>query len=85
MNKKQAIQIIKSGKFFSALFLKKDGSIRKIQARSGVKKYLKPNAKPQSYSPSELGYICVWDMQIQNYRLINTQTIIQVNGRDING
>ena len=81
MNKKQAIQIIKSGLFFSAEFIKKDGSLRKINARSGVKKHLRPNANPRTYNPGELGYANVWDRQIKDYRLVNLQTLIKVNNK----
>jgi hypothetical protein len=83
MNKKQAIEIIKSGLFFSAEFIKKDGSVRTINARSGVKKHLKPNAKEPSYDPNELGYKKVWDRQIKDYRLINLQTLTKVNNKTI--
>lgn len=80
---KNAIAIIKSKKFFSAEFIKKDGTIRYIYGRAGVKKYLKPNAKPQVYNPGERGYITIWDMGKKEYRLINTQTLIKINGKEI--
>ncbi len=80
---KDAIAIIKSKKFFSAEFIKKDGSVRFIYGRSGVKKHLKPNAKPQVYKPSDMGYLTIWDMGKKEYRLINTQTIIKINGMEI--
>ncbi len=80
---KDAIAIIKSKKFFSAEFIKKDGSVRYIYGRSGVKKYLKPNAKPQVYKPAEMGYLTIWDMQKKEYRLINSQTIIKINGMEV--
>jgi len=83
MNKKQAIEIIKSGLFFSAEFIKKDGSVRTIRARSGVKKYLKPNAKPRTYNPTELGYITIFDLDKEDYRLINLQTLTKVNRKEI--
>jgi hypothetical protein len=83
MNKKQAIEIIKSNKFFSAEFLKKDGTIRYITARAGVKKGLKPDARPKSYDPSELGYATVWDLKEKNYRLINLQTLTKVNQQKV--
>jgi len=79
MNKKQSIQIIKSGRFFSCEFTKKDGSVRRMHGRSGVTKGLKENAKPRAYDPQELGYLCVWDMSKKNYRLINLQTLTKVN------
>jgi hypothetical protein len=80
---KDAIRIIKSKRFFSAVFTKKDGSSRYIYGRYGVKKHLKPNAGPQAYNPSERGYITVWDMQVKQYRLINTQTITVINNQPI--
>jgi hypothetical protein len=83
MNKKQAIAIIKSSRFFSAEFTKKDGTVRYIRGRAGVKKYLKPNAKPQVYKPSEMGYLTIWDMVKKEYRLINSQTLIKVNNQVI--
>jgi len=83
MNTKQAIEIIKSKRFFSAEFIKKDGSVRYIRGRYGVKKYLKPNAKPQVYNPSERGYLTIWDMAKKEYRLLNTQTIVKLNGKGI--
>jgi len=83
MNKKQAIAIIKSSRFFSAEFIKKDGTVRYIRGRAGVTKYLKPNAKPQAYKPSEMGYLTIWDMVKKEYRLINSQTLIKVNNQVI--
>ena len=80
---KDAIEIIKSKRFFSAVFTKKDGTTRYIYGRYGVKKYLKPDAKPQAYKPAERGYITVWDMQVKQYRLINTQTLISINHQSI--
>ena len=83
MNKKQAIAIIKSGKFFSCSFTKKDGSVRYLLGRSGVKKYLRPNAKPRSYNPLELGYLSVYDLQAKDYRLVNLQTITMLNNKKV--
>lgn len=83
MNKKEAIAIIKSSRFFSAEFIKKDGTIRYIRGRSGVKKYLKPNAKAQAYKPSDMGYLTIWDMAKKEYRLINSQTITKINGKEV--
>lgn len=80
MNTKQAIEIIKSKRFFSAEFIKKDGSVRYITGQYGVMKHLKPNAKPQAYKPSERGYLTIWDLQKKEYRLLNTQTIVKLNG-----
>jgi hypothetical protein len=83
MNTKQAIEIIKSKRFFSAEFIKKDGSTRQITGQYGVKKHLKPNAKPQVYKPAERGYLTIWDLRKKEYRLLNTQTIVTLNGKGI--
>lgn len=80
MNTKEAITVIKSKRFFSAEFIKKDGTTRYIRGLFGVKKHLKPNAKPQAYKPAERGYLTIWDMAKKEYRLLNTQTIVKLNG-----
>lgn len=80
---KDAISIIKTKRIFSAEFIKKDGSVRQIHGIFGVKKHLKPNAKPQAYKPSERGYLTIWDLVKKEYRLLNTQTIVKINGREI--
>ena len=83
MNTKQAIAIIKTKRFFSAEFIKKDGSTRYITGQYGVMKHLKPNAKPQAYKPAERGYLTIWDLKKREYRLLNTQTITKLNGISI--
>ena len=66
------------GRFFSATFIKKDGSVRHMTCRTGVAKYVKGN-KP-SYSYDHL--VRVWDSQVQDYRFINIDTLIglRMNG-----
>ena len=83
MNRKKAIEIIRSGKFFSVVFTKKDGEIRKLNGRSGVKKHLRPNAKSQSWEPTDLGYLPVFDVQKNGYRLIDSRTIISINNTKV--
>ena len=61
------------GKFFTVTFIKKDGTERTMNARLQVKKYLKGGEL--KYSPSEMGYIPVYDMQSKGYRMVNTNTI----------
>ena len=45
-----------------------------------MSKYLKPDAKPQAYKPADRGYLTIWDMAKKEYRLLNTQTIVKLNG-----
>lgn len=64
-----------NNKIFTAEFIKKDGTHRLMNARLGVKKGLKENAKPKPYEPSKYNLIGVYDMQINKYRMINLNTL----------
>jgi hypothetical protein len=61
------------GKFFTVTFIKKDGSERVMNARLGVKKYLKGGTL--AYDPAEFNYITVYDMGAKGYRMVNANTI----------
>lgn len=73
------------GNFFRACFVKKDGTIREITARFGVKKYLKGGEL--TYVPEERGYIVVFDVDKKEYRTINMDKLIYLryNGKEIIG
>jgi hypothetical protein len=73
------------GNFFRACFLKKDGTIREMTARFGVKKYLKGGEL--TYNPEERGYIVVFDVEKQAYRTINMDKLIflRYNGKEVVG
>ena len=75
INKEQAKQLIKDtkGKFFTVTFIKKDGSERVMNARLGVKIYLKGGELP--YNPDEKGLIPVYDVKTGGYRMVNVNTI----------
>lgn len=64
------------GKIFSAKFVKKDGTIRQIRARLGVKKYLAGGEL--SYNPSEKNYLIVFDLDKKAYRTINFNTLLEI-------
>lgn len=61
------------GKFFTVTFIKKDGSERVMNARLGVKKYLRGGEL--KFNPAEMGLIPVYDMGAKGYRMVNTNTI----------
>lgn len=63
-----------NGRIFSVTFVKKDGSIRKMTARLGVKKDLK--GVGLKFDPTERSLVVVFDMNKRAYRMINLQTII---------
>ena len=66
------------GKIFSCEFIKKDGSLRKMVARIGVKKNLKGGKNGVSEKNS---LITVYDMIAGGYRMINLATVqaVRVN------
>ena len=65
------------GKIFSCVFIKKDGSIRTMNCRLGVKKYIKGTGKPISNTSNS--YVTVFDLAIDSYRVINVDTITNIS------
>lgn len=73
------------GNFFRACFLKKDGTIREMTARFGVKKHLKGGEL--TYNPEDFNYIVVFDVEKEAYRTINMDKLIflRYNGKEVVG
>ena len=69
-------QASSNGRFFGCKFIKKDGTVRTMNARRGVKKHLKPGGKPRNYSPAQHHNLIVWDRNAKGYRTINTDRLI---------
>lgn len=64
------------GKFFGVTFEKKDGSIREMQARTGVRKGVKG---VQTEKPAGLAdYITVYDVQNAGFRNIHRDKILSI-------
>lgn len=61
---------------FGVEFLKKDGSLRKMQARLGVTHCLKGGV---SGTAQHEKYINAYDMQKQAYRSINVETVRKIS------
>lgn len=69
-----------NGLFFTVEFIKKDGTIRKMNCRTGVKKYLSNNGKKiKLSSPIDNGILRVYDIHAKGYRSINLDTIKKIN------
>lgn len=68
--------MLQGGKFFTVTFIKKDGTIRKMNARLGVTKGL--TGKGMAYNPIERNLLPVFDVQKQAYRMINAETIQEI-------
>ena len=65
-----------SGRIFTVQFVKKDGSIRVMNCRSGVKKYAK--GVGLAFDPIKKGLYPVYDVQKEAYRFINMKTIKKI-------
>ena len=70
------IDVINSGKIFTACFIKKDGTERVINCRTKVSKGV--TGKGMSYNPKDLGYLVVFDLKCNDFRMINLNTLIWV-------
>lgn len=68
------------GKIFWVEFKKKDGTMRQMRARLGVKKYLKGGKL--AYDPLAKSLISVFDVNKEEYRMINLNTLtkLSING-----
>lgn len=73
------------GNFFRACFIKKDGTVREMTARFGVKKHLKGGEL--SYNPEDFNYVVVFDVEKEAYRTINMDKLIflRYNGKEFLG
>ena len=69
----ESFKALVGSNIFSAQFIKKNGDLRKIVCRFGVKSHLKGG--DLKYDPTSLGYVTVFDMQISEYRTINVSKL----------
>lgn len=69
-----------NGQFFTVEFIKKDGTLRKMNCRTGVKKYLSNNGKTIKITrPIDNGILRVFDVKKDTYRSINLDTVKKIN------
>jgi len=78
---KTVIETIPKGSFFTVDFIKKDGSARTMNCRTGVKSYLNPNPTRKKY-PMPENQVTVFDVIAKGYRHfdINTTKCIKACG-----
>ena len=62
-----------NGKFFSAVFTKKNGEKRLMNCRTKVHKYVK--GVGLKFKPQDKGLMTVYDLQKGAYRFINLETL----------
>jgi hypothetical protein len=80
LSKEQLRYILKNskGKIMTVVYRKKDGSIRTINTRTGVKKNITGGGL--KYNPDEHGYVILWDLRKQAYRTVNLNTVTALKG-----
>ena len=74
-------KVLSDGKVFTVVFVKKDGSIRKMNARLGVKKGVK--GVGMSFDPYSKNLLPVYDMQKKGFRMINADTLIKITHKGV--
>lgn len=72
---------VNNGQIFGVQFVKKDGSIRDMVARLGVKKGV--TGEGMKYNPADFNLITAFDMHIKKHRHISVDTLTQlkINGQ----
>ena len=75
LSRYKALKVIDEtrGRIFSATFIKKDGSTRRMVARIGVSKHLKGGTNGAS---AKNNLVTVYDMAKGGYRMINLKTLL---------
>lgn len=66
-----------AGNFFTVTFEKKNGELRELNGRLGVKKHLRGGVL--GYNPAEHKLISVFDIQKGAYRMINIDGLKKVS------
>lgn len=77
----KAAEILKGtdGGFFSVFFIKKDGSLRKMTGRKGVKKGVK--GVGSTVARPDTPYVTVFDVVKKNFRVLNLETLLEIKTR----
>ena len=75
ISRKKALEKLyeSAGRIFYAEFVKKDGSLRRMTARLGVRKGV--TGKGMRYNPLERGLLPVFDMDRADWRMVNLNTL----------
>lgn len=82
ITRRKAVNIIRGtgGRIFTALFKKKDGTMRTMNCRLGVTSHLKGGEL--KFNPDDYKLMVVFDVQKKEYRMINLASLrrLRVNG-----
>lgn len=84
INPQEAYDLIQEhkGKMFSATFVKNNGTLREINCRTGVKRYLQGGSL--AYNPADRLNVPVYDLSKNDYRTIKCSQLIylSIGGED---
>tara|TARA_R100000544_G_C2209297_1_gene51028 strand:- start:186 stop:443 length:258 start_codon:yes stop_codon:yes gene_type:complete len=78
MNTTQIKKLV-GNKIFSATFIKKNGELRKMLCRLGVKKHLKGGIK--KYDAESLNMITVYSLDSKGYRTLSLSSLKQIKSK----
>ena len=83
IKRRETINLLKDNEnlIFSVVFLKKNGELRRMTCMLGVKKHLKGGTL--SYNPGERNNLIVFDMQKEDYRTINLDTLMSISMKGV--
>ena len=83
INRRDTLNLLKDNEnlIFSVVFLKKNGELRRMTCMLGVKKHLKGGTL--SYNPGERNNLIVFDMQKEDYRTINLDTLMSISMKGV--
>tara|TARA_Y100000310_G_scaffold139381_1_gene138673 strand:+ start:716 stop:994 length:279 start_codon:yes stop_codon:yes gene_type:complete len=83
IKRRDILNLLKENKneVFSVVFLKKNGELRPMNCRFGVKKHLKGGKL--AFNPLERSMLVVFDMQKKGYRMINLETLMTINMKGV--
>jgi len=76
MKVRELKELVGENNIFTVDFIKKDGTLRTMNCRLGVKKHLKGGTL--AYDAEEKNLLPVFDMVKSAYRNINVSTIIEI-------
>ena len=72
---KETLERLVEDQFFTVEFIKKDGTLRRMNCRLGVTKHLRGGESTVAYLPH---LVPVYDMKAKAYRVINLKTLVSI-------
>lgn len=73
-----AILSLTGGRFFTVVFRKKDGTIRRMNCRTGVKRYVKGADVPDGHVSKRDDMLVVYDVKANGYRCLSRDSVIAI-------